>query len=173
VRQPGPGPRIPSPAWAKTSPVALGRSRPFDFDQRLRVRCGRSKPPRAVHPENPNPFLSLPRSPRCLLFSTHARARRPAATDGDGAGGATASPLAGARVHRRVGAPPSSGISVAPRSPARRTAPRQLARPLSTRGPRSRWIWSAHRRPEHADGGWRKKNQVSSSVTVAPLLCVC
>jgi hypothetical protein len=90
----------------------------------------------------------LPRRLR-LLHPVRARERRPS--------GATASPLTGVRVHRKVSAPPSSGITVVPRSGAQRAARRRLARPLSARGPKPRGIGSRCRHPGCIDGGRRKR----------------
>jgi hypothetical protein len=170
--QPGPGPPFLSPAWAKSSPHTRGTISAVGSRSTNARGCRRIKN-RTTQPFPPNPrsFTPPPIPVAFVFLSPSERASGGRAGD-DRAGGATASPLAGARVHRRVGTPPSSGISVAPRSTARRAAPRRLARPRSTRDPRPRWILSACRRPEHTDGGWRTKNKVSSPVTVTPLLCV-
>jgi hypothetical protein len=62
------------------------------------------------HPVNPSSFLS-PRRLHLLHPSERERWRQ---------SGAMVSPLAGMRIHRKVSAPPSSGITVVPRSDERR-----------------------------------------------------
>jgi hypothetical protein len=148
--------------WARAaiSPFRLGQKKPsrarFDLDRRMAMDgCARvaaeQKPPRrhrlqtlAHSPLPPTPASSPPRA-----------SERAAA--GGVASGATVSPLAGARIHRKVSAPPSSGITVVPRSSARRAARRQLARPLSARDPWPREVGSRHRHPERIDSGRHKK----------------
>jgi hypothetical protein len=104
------------PPGPKEAHSRAARSLPLDGNQRLRVDFGRTKTPAPFSPRNPSSFLPLfPPAP----LSAHPRERARVSGDGRcGAFGATASPLAGARVHRKVSAPPSSGFTVVPRSGA-------------------------------------------------------
>jgi hypothetical protein len=99
------------------TPARDDRDRPITIDGHALISADQ-KPPREPFSRNPSSF-SL-RSPGVSFFHPRERER------GDGrrlgASGATASPLAGARGHRKVSAPPSSGFTVAPRSTARRAA---------------------------------------------------
>jgi hypothetical protein len=109
--------------WARAahSPPRLGQKRPgHALDDRSRTIkidgyasiSGKQNPSPFALP-NPNPF-PLP-DPRRLRLPLPERASESnPASGGVQAGGATASPLAGVRVHRWVGAPPSSGFSVVP-----------------------------------------------------------
>jgi hypothetical protein len=153
----GPGRHFSLPPGPKGAHSRAERPRPSDRDRRLCADLGGTKPPRRSPPKTL--AHSLPRSPGAFFFPPEQREW--VATGGDRASGATASPLAGARVHRKVSAPPSSGFTVVPRSTARRAAPQRLARPLSmqgtrplsTRGTRPHGIWSRRRCPGRIDGG--------------------
>jgi hypothetical protein len=115
-RQPGPGPRIPLPAWAKRGPVTLGRTAAARSRSTATRRFRGNKTPSPFDPPNPNPFHS-PRSPGAS-FCPRKRAseRRPAGggCGGSRGGSATVRRLAGARVHRKVNGSPSRCLSVVP-----------------------------------------------------------
>jgi hypothetical protein len=114
------------------------------------------KTPRPAQPRNPSSFppFSFPR--HLFLPSPRSKRERESGDRRRGASGATASPLAGARVHRKVSAPPSSGITVVPLSGAR-----------ERHGGGSRGIGSRRWRPERIDGRWRKK-EVSPPIAGVP-----
>jgi hypothetical protein len=133
----------------------MERSRPLNQDRWSRARLSRTKTPCNC------PVKTLAHSSslsRASVFSTRA------SESGDRhCTGATVSPFASERVHRKVSAPPSSGITVVPRSSARRAARRRLAQPLSTLGPRPCEVGSTCQRPECVDNGWRKERRGKSS----------
>jgi hypothetical protein len=116
-------------------------------------------------------FLRSPAPP-----SAHPRERARVSGDGRcGASGAMASPLAGARVHHRVSAPPSSGIIVAPGSTARRAAPRRVGGSRGLCSREARGLAGSGQRagvPGTPTVGGARRNEVSSPLTAAPFLFV-
>ena len=105
--QPGPGPGILSPAWAQSGPSVLGRSSTSDGRASASAE---QKPGAAATPRNPISFLPSP-SPSMKQSSD---GDHPQCARRKEVGAAAARPLAGARVHPRVSAPPSSGLAEVP-----------------------------------------------------------
>jgi hypothetical protein len=98
----------PPPGQKRPVCPRIDRDRPIEIDGRASISAGQN--PRASASLG-NPSHSLLSPGVCFLPRTRARA------------------TAGARVRRKVSAPPWSGVSVAPRSTARRG--QRLARPPS------------------------------------------